>query len=108
MQRLANEASVNRCKVVPKASGVHCCLDVLIANNKCDLLIASPYPPTLQNRLMKGFSNQLIEKHRYINYCKEDVSEVALEKVKTEFDRLINLEQFLSVAGLQEPTSKVG
>ncbi len=59
---------------------------------------------------MKGFSNQLIEKHRYLKYCLEeyeDISQDSLEKVKCELDKLINLQQFLNVTGLHSTTTKV-
>jgi hypothetical protein len=60
---------------------------------------------------MKGFSNQLLEKHRYLKYFLEEdegsCSHLTLEKVKEEFDKLINLQQFLTIAGLQPATSKV-
>ena len=64
----------------------------------------------LQNKLMKGFSNQLIEKHRYLKYYLEECEvtpQESLEKVKSELDKLINMQQFLTVTGLQSATSKV-
>lgn len=90
---------------------------MLITNNKCDkgrlcppcnLLCTLLTVLTLfQNKLMKGFSNQLIEKHRSLKYCEEELEDVALEKVRSEFDELISLHLFLSVTGLQESTSRV-
>lgn len=60
---------------------------------------------------MKGFSNQLIEKHRYLKYFMEEYEgpswHLSLEKIKSEFDRLINLKTFLKVAGLQPASIKV-
>lgn len=60
---------------------------------------------------MKGFSNQLLEKHKYLKYFLGEYegssSHLSLEKVKREFDQLINLKQFLNVAGLQPATTKV-
>lgn len=56
---------------------------------------------------MKGFSNQLFEKHRYLKCC-FDGSEVSPEKgVRCELDKLISVEQFLSVTGVQASTTKV-
>ncbi len=59
---------------------------------------------------MKGFSNQLVEKHRYIKHYLEEEEEEeknSLEKIKREFDRLVNFQQFLTVAGLQPASKKV-
>lgn len=59
---------------------------------------------------MKGFSNQLFEKRKYIkNYLEETegVSRQALDKISCQFDQLINLQQFLLVAGLKPATRKV-
>lgn len=59
---------------------------------------------------MKGFSNQLMEKHRYLKYFLEyeGGSFLSVEKVKSEFDRVIDLQQFLNVAaGLHPATAKV-
>ncbi len=51
---------------------------------------------------MKGFSNQLIEKHRFMKQLEESsYSREDTEKMKHEFDSLINFEQFLNVAGLE-------
>ena len=63
----------------------------------------------LQNKLMKGFSNQLLEKHRYLKHLSEDSLDhtLSLEKIKQEFDQLINLQLFLDVTGLQPCTAKV-
>lgn len=64
-----------------------------------------------ENKVMKGFSNQLIEKHRYLKYFMEEYEgpswHLSLEKIKSEFDRLINLKTFLKVAGLQPASIKV-
>ena len=56
---------------------------------------------------MKGFSNQLMEKHRYLKYCEDELDEATSEKVRSEFDSLINLQQFLVVVGLEEAAAKV-
>lgn len=58
---------------------------------------------------MKGFSNQLIEKHRYLKYYIEEYedSQESVEKVKRELDKLISLQQFLNITGLQATTTKV-
>lgn len=74
------------------------------------VLILTPLSsPPPQNKLMKGFSNQLIQKHHYIKYLLEEneYSGASLEKVKSEFDKLISLQQFLSVSGLQQSSTKV-
>lgn len=55
-----------------------------------------------QNKLMKGFSNQLIEKHRFVKHLEESGrSEEDVKKAKHDFDRLISFEQFLNIAGLE-------
>lgn len=57
---------------------------------------------------MKGFSNQLIEKHRYVKQLEESgCSDEDVEKAKDEFDRLINCKQFLDVAGLESSIAAV-
>ena len=58
---------------------------------------------------MKGFSNQLIEKHRYLKYYLEEYedSQESVEKIKSELDKLISLQQFLNITGLQATTTKV-
>lgn len=58
---------------------------------------------------MKGFSNQLIEKHRYLKALDQFdcSSEEFLLKVKHQFDELINLEQFLNIISLQPSAVKV-
>lgn len=56
----------------------------------------------MQKKVMKGFSNQLIEKHRYIKQLEDPChSREEIEKAKSEFDCLISVEQFLNVAGLE-------
>ena len=57
---------------------------------------------------MKGFSNQLIEKHRFLKRLEESSkSREEIEKAKSEFDGLISLEQFLNVAGLESSLIEV-
>jgi len=57
---------------------------------------------------MKGFSNQLIEKHRFLKQLDESSkSRGDIEKAKSEFDGLISFEQFLNVAGLESPLIEV-
>lgn len=56
---------------------------------------------------MKGFSNQLVEKHRYLKDCEDELDQATLERVGSQFDNLINLQQFLAVVGLGEVTAKV-
>ena len=57
---------------------------------------------------MKGFSNQLIEKHRHVKHLETaGYSEEDVEKSKQEFDRLISCKQFLDVAGLELSTTTV-
>lgn len=51
-----------------------------------------------------------MEKHRYLKYFLEEEgngSHLSVEKLKKEFDKLINLQQFLNVAGLHPTTTKV-
>lgn len=62
----------------------------------------------LQSKLMKGFSNQLIEKHRYIRYISDgNSSPSSLQKISRDFDKLINLQQFLHVIDLHPDAVKV-
>lgn len=57
---------------------------------------------------MKGYSNQLIEKHRFIKRLEDSGhSEEEVEKAKHEFDRLISFEQFLSIAGVESSIATV-
>ena len=57
---------------------------------------------------MKGFSNQLIEKHRYVKLLeKSGCSDQDVERAKHEFDSLISCKQFLDVAGLESSIAAV-
>lgn len=68
-----------------------------------------PLDITLQNKLMKGFSRQLILKHQYVKQIIEegDLAPLPVDRVKKELDQLINVEQFLNVIGMGPKSIKV-
>ena len=58
---------------------------------------------------MKLFSRQLMHKHIYIQeyMSQEKTTNDSLLNIKQELDQLISLQMFLTVAGIEERTTKV-
>ena len=58
---------------------------------------------------MKLFSRQLMHKHIYIQeyMSQEKTTNDSLLDIKQELDQLISLQMFLTVAGIEERTTKV-
>lgn len=57
---------------------------------------------------MRGFSRQLLLKHQHLKELPEDYGQDVIENIKKQLDELISLEQFLTVAGIETKSIKVG